>query len=96
MDLVNVKIFAINFVSILGNIISYAIFARIILSWLSFGRPTTSPGRITYFINDITDPFLNVAKKLPHNIGMIDLSPLIALLGINLFTYLVIELIRYL
>ena len=95
MDFVNLKIFAINFVTILGNIISYAIFARIILSWLTLGRPT-KPGRIAFFIRDITDPFLNVAKKLPHKIGMIDLSPLIALLGINFLTYLIVELIRYL
>ena len=92
MDLINVKIFLVNFVTILGNIITYAIFARILLSWISLGS-MRQPGRITYFINDITEPFLKLAKKLPHRIGMIDLSPMITLIGINIIAYILVRLI---
>jgi YggT family protein len=91
MDMANLKVFAANFVTVLGNLITYAVFARVILSWFMVGGG--SPGRITQFINDITDPILAVAKKFPHRIGMIDLSPLIALFGVNIIAYLLVELI---
>ena len=86
------RIFAVNFITVLGNLITYAVFARVILSWISMGRPG-NPGRITQFINDVTDPFLNAVRRLPHKIGMIDLSPLIVLFGINIITYLLVKLI---
>lgn len=88
------KIFLINFVSVLGNIMSYAIFARIILSWMNMGG-MRQPGKFTYFVNDITDPVLNLAKKLPHRIGMIDLSPFTAMIIINLVVYGLVNLIAY-
>lgn len=90
----DIKIFAIKFVTVLGDLITYAIFARILLSWFTMGR-TASPGRILHFINDITDPVLNLAKKLPHKIGFMDFSPVIALIVINFLVYLLVKLIVY-
>jgi len=92
IDITQIKVFLVNFVTVLGNILSYAIFARIILSWVNMGG-MRQPGRITHFINDITDPVLKIAKKLPHRIGMLDLSPLTAMLIINLLVYLIVNLI---
>jgi YggT family protein len=91
---VDIKIFAIKFITILGDLVTYAIFARILLSWFMMGR-MSSPGRIAYFIKDITDPILNLAKKLPHKIGFIDLSPVIALIVINFVVYLLVKFIVY-
>jgi len=91
MDMANLKVFAANFVTVLGNLITYAVFARVILSWFMVGGG--SPGRVARFINDVTDPILNLVKKLPHRIGMIDLSPLIALFGVNIIAYFLVELI---
>lgn len=90
----DIKIFAIKFVTVLGDLITYAIFARILLSWFTMGR-MAPPGRISHFINDVTDPVLNLAKKLPHKIGFIDLSPVIALIVINFLVYLLVKLIVY-
>lgn len=90
MDLAGLKIFLINFLTILGNILTYAIFARIILSWFSMGS-ARQPGRITYFIIDITDPFIKLAKKIPHSVGMLDFSPFIAMIAINILTYGLIQ-----
>ena len=92
IDVTQVKIFAINFVTVLGNIMSYAIFVRIILSWVNMGG-ARKPGKFTYFIHDITEPILSLAKKLPHRIGMLDLSPFTAMLLINLLVYLLAKLI---
>ena len=88
------KVFLINFVTVLGNIMSYAIFARIILSWINMGG-MRQPGRFTYFVHDITEPVLKLARRLPHRIGMMDLSPFTAMLIINLVVYGLVNLIMY-
>jgi len=92
IDVTQVKIFAINFVTVLGNIMSYAIFVRIILSWVNMGG-MRKPGKFTYFIHDITEPILRLAKRLPHRIGMLDLSPFTAMLLINILVYVLAKLI---
>lgn len=92
MDAADFKIFLINFLSVVGNILTYAIFARIILSWFSMGT-ARQPGKITYFITDITDPFIKLVKKIPHSVGMLDFSPFIAMIGINILTYGLIQLV---
>lgn len=94
IDVSQIKVFTINFITVLGNIMSYAIFIRIILSWMNMGG-MRQPGRFTYFIHDITEPVLKLARKLPHRIGIIDLSPFTAMLIINLFIYGLVNLILY-
>ena len=83
--------FATNFVIILRDLITYAIIARIIMSWFTMGQQ--NQGRVALFLKGVTDPVLGLAKKLPHRIGIIDLSPLIALIGIDLLSRLVIVLL---
>ena len=93
MEIVEIKIFAAKFIEVFGKLIYYAIFARILLSWVrAFGQGGT--GAITRFINDVTDPFLNVAKKFPHKIGMLDLSPFIALIGVQFLAWVLLELVK--
>lgn len=96
MDKFQILNYTISFIVILKNIIVYAIIARILVSWFTLGQNQPA-GRIVVFLNDITDPFINLARKIPHKIGMIDLAPLIALIGLDLlvqlFVYLVSKLI---
>jgi len=92
MNIIQLKIFLANFVSIAGNLLTYAIFIRVILSWfrVAGGAP---PGKLIQIINGATDPIMNLIKKLPHKIGMIDLSPIIALFGISMLTSFLVKLI---
>jgi len=83
--------FIANFIVIFRDLMSYAIIARIILSWFTVMRQTQ--GRISLFLRDVTEPILNLARKIPHRIGVIDLSPLIALVGIDLLSRLIIMLL---
>jgi uncharacterized protein YggT (Ycf19 family) len=95
MNIVSLKVFLIKFIEVLSNLITYAIFARIILSWFKMGGSPgmQSRGRLEQFLIDVTDPFLNLAKKLPHKVGMIDLSPLIVLFGISILSNFLIKFI---
>ncbi len=92
MSKADLLFFTIQFIYWAKQLIVYAIIGRIIMSWLAMGQRRPS-GKLAYFLYDITDPFLNIAKKIPHRIGMIDISPIIVILGLELLTGLIIQLI---
>ena len=86
MNSIQILVFTSTFVRILGNLLTYAIIIRIVMSWFRMGK-MTRPGQIEQFFNDVTNPVINLAKKLPHRIGMMDLSALVALIGIDIVVY---------
>lgn len=61
------------------------------MSWMNQGRRMNGP--IPDFLRQSTDPILNLVKKIPHRIGMIDLSPIIAMIGIQLLSALIINIL---
>lgn len=61
------------------SIFMWIIIARAVLSWVN----PDPYNNIVRFINNITDPVLyQIRKKLPVNFGGLDISPIIAMLGI--------------
>lgn len=82
MDFAQITVFLSQFVIILKNLIVYALIGRVLLSWFTMGGRST--GKFGQFLNEVTEPFLSVARKIPHTIAMIDLSPMIAIFGIDL------------
>lgn len=84
MDKIVVIAFTQKFVIVLGNLITYAIIGRIIMSWLTMGQPGGPRGRFSQFLFDVTEPVIRLARKLPHRIAMIDFAPLIALIAVDL------------
>lgn len=67
------------FVEVFFRLFSFLIFFRVIMSWV---RPR--PNSLTYFVSDITDPYLNFIKKFIPPVGMIDFSPIVALLLLDI------------
>lgn len=90
MDKAQIIFFTVKFVEILRSLIVYAIIGRVLMSWFTMGQMRPA-GRIFTFLYDVTDPFINLAKKIPHRIGMIDLSPIIALFAVDLLGELLIR-----
>lgn len=84
--------FAITFVQILSSITIYLIIGRVIASWVTMGG-MRGRGRFSQFLFDVTEPVMNLVKKLPHQIGMMDLSPIIAIFGIEILSRGVILLL---
>ena len=78
------------FIDVLAEIVILAIFFRVILSWI---RPQGSGKRIYTYLYEVTEPFLKVFRKIIPRIGMIDISPIIAIFAIEFIRYLLIELI---
>lgn len=70
-----------NFISIFTQILIFAIFARVILSWLR----VPPRGFIFVVIVETTEPILNVFRRLiPPLGGVLDISPVLAFLALNL------------
>jgi len=67
-------------VSLLINIFIYAVFARAILSWMNPG----SFNAASSILYSLTEPVLNLCRRFIPDLGGIDLSPLAALMLLQL------------
>lgn len=69
----------VQLLNLLFNIFVFAIIIRAILSWVS---PTTY-NAATSLLHNLTDPMLRVVQRVIPPISGIDLSPLVALIGLQ-------------
>lgn len=72
--------FLSTFVGILTNVLAIAILVRALLSWIPSIRPDNP---LVRFVNDITEPILAPLRRVIPMVGMMDLSPLIAMIVLN-------------
>lgn len=79
----------INTVDIFFRALSFLIFVRILLTWVA----PHSRGKIVYFIASATEPVLQIFRRLPLRLGMIDFSPIVALLTLDFIRQLLINVI---
>lgn len=82
------RAFFIQFFSVAIQLLIFAIFARVVLSWF----PRMSTGRFYLFLESATEPVLRLARKVTPRLGMIDISPIIAFLGLDLIRYVVLRI----
>ena len=68
----------VELIDLLGKFFYFAIFARIILSWF----PTSGKNPIVVFVFAVTEPILAPIRRMVPRFGSIDISPMIALIGI--------------
>ncbi|MFQ3661326.1 MAG: YggT family protein [Chloroflexaceae bacterium] len=82
--------FLVTFVSLLFNVLLFAILGRVLVSWID----PLGNMRVTQILRDITEPILAPIRSVLPTIGMIDLSPLVAILLIQLLQGLIMGAIR--
>ncbi len=63
-------------VGLLVQLLAFAIFARAIISWFPIDRG----GPIVRALEAITDPVLEPLRRILPRIGMIDISPMVAII----------------
>ncbi|PJC37170.1 YggT family protein [Candidatus Peregrinibacteria bacterium CG_4_9_14_0_2_um_filter_53_11] len=79
-----------NFINILANLLIFAIFARVLLSWLKPGGDDP----FSRLVASVTDPILNLFKRhLPLVGGVLDLSPIVAYFVIDIARGILIRVI---
>jgi YggT family protein len=80
----------LNFVDLLFNILQFAIIIRSLLSWFN-PRPENP---LVVFLNDITEPILSPLRRIVPRIGMIDITPLVAILLLSVIQQVLYQVIR--
>ncbi|MDP3061948.1 MAG: YggT family protein [Chloroflexota bacterium] len=72
----------------IGNIVIYVlmgtILVRVLLSWIVPIQPSIASNPIITFVFQITEPILAPIRRVLPAMGMLDLSPMVALLLLSL------------
>ena len=72
-----------SIVCVLLQVFVIAIFVRIVLSWFS-PEPGGAAAAVEGFLRTFTDPVLEPVRRVMPRMGMLDLSPLVVLLVIQI------------
>lgn len=79
----------IVFVNIFAELLQVAIIIRIVFSWINVDKDS----RIYQFIRDISEPILAPFQRIIPRLWMIDFSPIVALLALDLARGLLIQIL---
>ena len=72
----------------LGQAYVLVIFVRIVMSWFPI-EPGTAIDSVHRALRSVTDPVLEPVRRVIPPIGMLDISPLIVLIGIQVLLGLI-------
>ncbi|HSP22833.1 MAG TPA: YggT family protein, partial [Planococcus sp. (in: firmicutes)] len=65
--------------------------ASILMSWL----PNAKESAIGQMLTKVTDPYLDIFRKIIPPFGMIDFSPIVAIFALNLASQGIVVLFNY-
>lgn len=68
--------FIITFLLILVNILNIAIFGRALISWF----PLSPDNPLVRILTEITEPVLAPLRRVIPRVGMIDITPMVAII----------------
>ena len=68
-------VWLVGFVQYFCRILSYAVFARVILSWFGISRYNI----FIVILDDVTEPILAPLRRIVPLLGVFDITPLIAI-----------------
>ncbi|MPZ22724.1 MAG: YggT family protein [Dehalococcoidia bacterium] len=77
------------FVQILFQVLTFAILARVLLSW--FVNPYTNPNPVFNFLIEITEPILAPLRAIIPRLGMFDLSPIVAMIMLQVMARIILD-----
>lgn len=75
----------LTFVSFLVQVLTFCIFARAIISWF----PISPTNPLVVILNQITEPVLGPLRRVVPTMGAIDLTPLIAIVILQIVSVMV-------
>jgi YggT family protein len=78
------------FIDLLFQILSVAIVVRALLSW--FNLPPSNP--VATLLFDITEPILAPLRRIVPRIGMLDLTPIVAIILMNFVSTALHQVLR--
>ncbi|MEI8165416.1 MAG: YggT family protein [Chloroflexales bacterium] len=79
--------FIVTFINFLFQALLFAILGRVLISWID----PTGKMRVSQILHELTEPILAPIRSVLPSMGMIDLSPLVAILLLQLLQGLVLR-----
>lgn len=70
---------------------NFAIFARILFSWI----PSQGTSIVRSFLFSVTEPVLEPFRRLIPRVGMMDISPIIAVFALNIVQSVLLYFVSY-
>ncbi len=83
-------IFLVTFLHLFLSILSLAIIARALISWLSIDPYHP----IVVILNQITEPILAPLRRVIPSIGMMDITPIVALIILQVLDNILVAFLR--
>jgi len=77
-------VFLFRFIELLREVLTMAIILRAILSWFS---PAPN-NRLVLILHQVTEPLLAPLRRIIPKVGMLDFTPLVAIILLQLISYL--------
>jgi YggT family protein len=71
---------AIQVIRIFLEVLSFAIFVRVIMSWFMMGTRNKYVLGLYQALHVVTEPILGPLRRIIPTIGMVDISPMIAII----------------
>lgn len=82
-----------NLIITVVDVYTFAIFIYVLMSWLP-NTETGTIGQIYHALGRLCDPYLNLFKRfIPPIGGVVDISPIVALLVLQLVAQFVVNLL---
>jgi YggT family protein len=83
-----------DYVNALFLVYIVVIFIRILMSWVPRIPRSSTLRPLLDFITETTDPYLNVFRRIVPPIGMIDISPILAVFVLLIAQWLIVSAIN--
>ena len=80
-----------QFITVFFNLLGFAILARILLSWI----PSVNNAGIKSFLFSVTEPVLGPFRSIIPRIGMVDISPIVAIIALDVVESMLLYLVSY-
>jgi len=76
--------------NVLFTAYSFMLLLRVFGSWF----PRFAESRVMGFIAFYTDPYLNIFRKIIPPIGMMDISPMFAFIGLQIIQWILFSILK--
>lgn len=80
-------IFLGTFIQVLFQVLIFAILIRALISWFPIGQD--SP--IIRILDDVTEPILAPLRKVVPRLGMMDITPIVAMIALQILESMLLQ-----
>lgn len=79
---------------IMTQLLTFAIIGKVLLSWIIMSTRNETVMTIYRFLTQITEPILSPLRRIVPSIGMFDLTPLLAVILLQIISVILNEAIQ--